>query len=136
MNLRAGALRSASLIVIALTAACASFGAPSIPAVAGEYEGSINVQGQSISGGLTIEQAGTELQAVFVAPELSLRAEGSGSVDSDGNVRMTLQYDLQCPGEAQLAGSLNDAGTELSGRLDAGDCTGDISGTFSFRRAG
>lgn len=137
MTFRAVPLRGVLILALStLLVGCASFGAPSYPTVAGEYEGSLSVQGQAIDGELSIEQAGNALQAVFIAASLGLRAEGEGFVDTDGAITLTLQYDLQCPGTARLSGNLNDEGTEITGRLDANDCTGDISGTFVFRREG
>lgn len=137
MTFRVGVIRSAiAFILVTLVSACASMGSPSFPSAAGDYEGSISFQGQSIPGTLEIQQAGSELQAVFRAPSFGLTAEGAGSIDSDGNIVMRLQYDLQCPGVAELTGVFQDGGQRLSGRLDAGDCTGEIAGTFSFTREG
>ncbi len=137
MTFRAGALRGViALTLVTVVSACASVGGRSFPSAAGEYEGSISFQGQSVPGTLEIEQAGSKLNAVFRAPSFGLRAEGQGSIDSDGNVEMRLQYDLQCPGVATLTGELDKDGQGISGRLDAGDCTGEIAGTFSFTRQG
>jgi hypothetical protein len=126
------ALGSAALISLG---ACATFlGGPSYPAVEGSYRGGVSVEGQGIDGTLEIVQDGAELNVVFDSPSFGLTADGDGTVAEDGTARVFLDYDLQCPGRAELVGEFTDDGTRFSGRVVAVDCTGEISGTFSFRR--
>ncbi len=105
-----------------------------LPDVSGAWTGYLSVEGQGLDGTLQIEQDGGELSVVFEAPDFGLRAEGAGSVSAEGEVAVTLEYDLQCPGTAELAGLRSDDGLVLDGSLSASDCTGSSAGSFSFRR--
>ncbi len=131
-GLVAGSLTAAVLVSLS---ACAVFGGgPAYPSVAGAYNGGVSVEGQAIDGTLEIVQEGPDLTVVFDAPSFGLTAEGDGSVGVDGEARVFLDYDLQCPGRAELVGEFTDEGTRFAGRMVAVDCTGEINGTFSFRR--
>ena len=123
-----------SLLVLPVFAACASGPpAPAYPSVAGEYTGGISVEGQGINGVLTIDQMEGELSIFFDAPSFGLAAEGDGLVAEDGSARARLSYDLQCPGQAEMVGQFTPEGV-FNGTITATDCTGQIGGTFSFRR--
>ena len=105
-----------------------------MPQVAGEYGGAVMVQGQEIPGSLIVTQRARRLVVVFEAPPLGLSARGAGAVEADGTARITLNYDLQCPGEAELVGQFSGEGSVFQGEIVARDCTGEIPGTFSFSR--
>lgn len=120
--------------VLTLLVGCASMGGPSYPSVAGEYTGGVSVEGQGIDGTFEIVQDGPQLQAVFDAPSFGLMAEGEGTLAEDGSARIFLDYDLQCPGRAEMVGNFTADGTRFSGTIAAADCTGEIGGTFSFSR--
>jgi len=123
------------MIAVLVVAGCATVGSgPSFPEVAGTYTGGVSVEGQGIDGTLEVLQAGAELQVVFDAPSFGLSAEGSGTLNPDGTARVFLDYDLQCPGRAEFVGRFAADGTGFSGNVMAADCTGEIGGTFSFRR--
>lgn len=107
---------------------------PPPPDVSGAWSGYLSVEGQGLDGTLQVEQDGSVLSVVFEAPGFGLRAEGAGQVSANGEVAVTLEYDLQCPGTAQLAGLRSDDGLVLDGSLTASDCTGSSAGSFSFRR--
>ena len=127
-------LRSvATGLVLASLGGC-FLGGGSLPAIGGQYEGEVTVQGQGIPGSLALEQSGADLTATFAAPSFGLMAKGEGSVQSDGTISLELSYDLQCPGAAELSGSVSPDGRRLEGTIDASDCTGDVTGTFRFER--
>lgn len=108
--------------------------APELPDLAGSWRGSVNVEGQGIDGSLTLRQDGSQLEAVFLAPAFGLRATGDGTVSAEGAVTITLSYNLQCPGEAIMAGQASTELDRLEGNIDAGDCTGSMRGSFRFTR--
>jgi hypothetical protein len=121
--------------LILLSGGCATAGVPDAPPdVEGEYKGAMLVQGQEIPGTLDVTQSNRRLSAVFEAPALGLSARGGGEVQVDGTARITLTYDLQCPGEAVMVGQFSRDGTLFQGEIVARDCTGEIPGTFSFAR--
>lgn len=125
----------AALLALSFTAACATLGGgPSYPEVAGTYTGGVSVEGQGIDGTLDVTQDGPDLSLVFDAPAFGLVAEGSGTVAEDGTARAFLDYDLQCPGRAEMVGSFSEDGATFSGNITAVDCSGQVGGTFSFRR--
>lgn len=142
-------LRSATLVATLVFAACSGGGtagpvgagaaaspapAPAIPDVSGEWSGFVSVEGQGIDGTLVLEQDGESLDAVFQAPSFGLAAEGTGTVSADGRVAIELTYNLQCPGQARMAGDLSADGMAMDGQLEAGDCTGSMLGSFRFTR--
>ena len=106
----------------------------SYPDVEGRYEGTVVVEGQSIPGSLELAQDGGSLSAVFDSPSLGLQATGSGQVSPEGEARIQVDYNLQCPGVAQLAGDFGDGGATFRGNVTASDCTGDLAGVFDFSR--
>lgn len=116
------------------TSAPAEPAGPAYPQLAGDWTGSITFDGQAIPGTLQVTQTGPDLDGTFRAPELDLVTSGSGAVLPDGSLSMTLTYNLQCPGSATMTGSLSTDGMQMSGTLLASDCTGEISGSFRFRR--
>ncbi len=129
-----------TLMILLLTSGCASAGGssesagPSFPQVAGEWTGSISVQGEAVPGTFLITQTGADLEGTFRAPALELVASGSGAVLPNGSLSMSLSYNLQCPGTATMTGALSTDGTQISGRLLASDCTGNLDGSFRFSR--
>lgn len=125
-----------TVIVLALLASgCAAirFGATA-PDVSGSWEGSVVVDAQRIPGTLTVEQEGRVLDLGFVAPEFELNAQGTGEISEEGELWMDLSYNLQCPGNARLEGRISEDANRMSGTLEAVDCTGTVTGTFSFTR--
>lgn len=105
-----------------------------LPDVSGTWSGYVTVEGEGLDGTLRIQQDGPALSAVFEAPALGLVAEGEGRIDADGSLRITLGYDLQCPGSAEMEGRRAEDGLVLEGTLRASDCTGTTGGSFTFRR--
>lgn len=104
------------------------------PDVSGTWSGYVTVEGEGLDGTLRIQQDGPVLGAVFEAAALGLVAEGEGRIAADGSLRITLGYDLQCPGNAELEGRRAEDGLVLEGTLTASDCTGTTGGSFTFRR--
>lgn len=126
---------AAALLTVGFAAACATLGGgPSFPAVEGTYAGGVSVEGQGIDGTLDVMQDGPELSVIFEAPAFGLVADGAGTLEEDGTARVFLDYDLQCPGRAEMAGSFSEDGTTFSGSITAADCSGQMGGTFSFSR--
>lgn len=129
-------LRTGVLLVLALTVgACSAirFGGPDHD-MSGTWQGSVTIQDQRIPGSLSVEQDGFILQAGFAAPDFDLNATGEGELDDDGDVRLDLVYNLECPGTAVLEGTLSDDDTLFTGSIEATDCTGAITGSFRFTR--
>jgi len=133
--------RVLSLLLISSLAACATVGGggsgdsgPSYPQLAGEWSGSITVGGEQIPSTLEVTQTGADLLLVTRVAALGLTTEGQGTVLPDGGMRGSFSYNLECPGEAELVGSLSSDGTTLGGTILASDCTGDLEGTFRYRR--
>lgn len=133
---RRSARIAVGLTLAVLTSACSAirFGGDSIPDVAGEWVGSVSVEGAALDGTLTIVQSGEDLDVSFSAPSFGVTAEGEGEVEDDGSVWLELDYDLECPGVARFEGTFTDDATRLAGVLEASDCTGSQGGTFSFTR--
>lgn len=102
--------------------------------LAGSWEGSFTAEGQRMPGTLEVRQSGRALEVFFVSPGFDLEAAGEGEVDDEGSFWLELDYDLQCPGNALLEGTVSDDRAGLSGTLEATDCTGTVSGSFSFGR--
>lgn len=134
MSPRRPAVLAAFVSLLATTACATLGGGPSFPLVAGNYTGGVTVEGQGIDGTLRVTQEGPELGLVFDAPSFGLSAEGTGTLQEDGSARVFLDYDLQCPGRAEMVGTFTEDGTRFSGSITAVDCTGEIGGTFSFQR--
>jgi len=131
--------RFAALVLLAAVAGCATVGGgadagPTFPELSGEWSGSVTIGGQQIPSTLEITQEGADLQLLTRVPDLGLITRGEGSVLPDGRMRGSFSYNLECPGDADLVGSLTSDGTVLSGTLLASDCTGDLEGTFTYRR--
>lgn len=136
----------ASLLFVVLAAACSSGGSagpmggpspepePAIPDISGQWSGFVSVEGQGIDGTLVVEQDGSVIEAVFQAPSFGLSAEGTGSITPEGEVELSLLYNLQCPGEARMDGDLSEDGLSIDGQIEAGDCTGSMMGSFRFTR--
>lgn len=108
--------------------------APAVAQVGGSWVGSVTVEGQAIDGTLELTQDGAALQAQFSAPAFGLSAAGAGRVLAEGKVEIRLDYNMQCPGAADMDGTLSSDGKLLSGVLRATDCTGQMVGAFDFRR--
>lgn len=109
---------------------------PSYPQVAGPWMGSLQIGGNGFNSMIDVRQMGPDLRLTIEIPALDLVTTGMGTVMPDGTFRASFMYELECPGEAQLIGEVTQAdGTILSGRLLAGDCTGDLRGTFRYGRS-
>lgn len=100
----------------------------------GTWEGRVEAGGTPIEGALSIEQTGSTLVASFASPALGLLAEGDGFLEEDGDVVLEMEYDLECPGRATLDGRVSEDGDTLRGTVDASDCTGSMTGSFTFTR--
>ena len=105
-----------------------------VPDVAGGWSGFLSVEGQTLDGTLEIDQTGPVLIIRFDAPGFGLTATGEGSMDADGALSADLAYETQCPGVARLQGQRASDGLVLEGSLRAEDCTGQIVGSFAFKR--
>ena len=129
--------RGSRLVVAALalvTWGCATFGGSGVPQVAGHYRGAVVVEGQTIEGELEVVQVGPALTVIFQAPAFNLRATGDGQLQDDGSARLQVEYDLQCPGVAEMSGDFVDDARVFRGSLVATDCSGELAGTFEFSR--
>lgn len=131
---RAARFATFASLAFALTACSAiRFGSDElVPDVAGSWIGSVEVEGGSLPGRLTLVQENRRLEASLTADDLGLTAAGRGEVDPDGNVELDLRYAMECPGTAALRGRLE--GGRLVGSMRASDCTGTYEGRFAFRR--
>ena len=109
-------------------------GGTSYPDVDGRYQGTVVVEGQAIPGTLDLVQDGPALGVVFDAPSLGLQARGTGRVSEDGAARARVEYNLQCPGVAELNGDFGADASTFRGSVTASDCTGELSGVFDFSR--
>jgi hypothetical protein len=125
--------RIAVAVLPMLLAACLG-GGVSYPEVEGRYQGTVVVEGQSIPGSLELVQDGGSLDAVFDAPSLGLQARGTGQVSPEGEARLQVEYNLQCPGVAELSGDFGAEAATFRGNVVASDCTGELSGVFDFSR--
>ena len=105
-----------------------------VPSLGGAWTGFLSVDGENLDGTLEIQQTGSELTMVLVAPGFDLTASGTGRVGRGGDITADLRYETQCPGVARLRGSLEADGLAISGPLTVEDCTGSASGTFLFNR--
>lgn len=103
-------------------------------AVGGSWNGIWEIDGQRIEGTLTLRQTGSDLDATFASAALGSDAVGTGMVGEGDSVRLTLNYNVACPGTAELTGELRQQGALLGGSLVASDCTGRATGTFAFTR--
>lgn len=121
-------------LTFALTACSAiRFGSDEpVPDVAGSWVGSVEVDGGSQPGRLTLVQENRRLEASLTVDDLGLTATGRGEIDRDGDVELDLRYATECPGTAALRGRF-EAG-RLTGSMRASDCTGTYEGRFAFRR--
>jgi hypothetical protein len=119
--------------LLLLTACASAPSEPPIAQVAGNYSGSINIQGQTLFGNLNLTQEGAAVTAQFSLPDIALSARGEGTATESG-VRLEVPYTLMCPGTAVFNGSLEEDGRTLSGNLTATDCDGSSNGTFRFIR--
>ncbi len=108
---------------------------PSYPQIGGPWMGALQIEGEGFNSMLEIEQLGPVLQLVIEIPALDLVTAGRGNIMPDGTFRASFTYELECPGEAELIGEAStDGEMVLSGTLLAGDCTGDLRGTFRYSR--
>ena len=124
----------ASLLLVGASACAALGGGPDYPEVAGHYAGVVVVEGQTIEGELEVVQVGPALTVIFQAPSFNLRALGDGQLQADGSARLQVEYDLQCPGVAEMTGDFTEGARNFRGSLVATDCSGELAGTFDFAR--
>jgi len=125
----------AALVLVA--AACAR-NAPEPPApaavqFAGEYMGSLSVEGNLLPASLSITQEGANLRLRFSVSDLGVATEGTGVVHDD-RFSASVPYEINCPGEASFEGRVEEDGRTLTGSLSARDCDGTMTGTFRFSR--
>ena len=98
--------------------------------LSGQYEGVLRLEGDDIDGRLTINQDGGRVNAML-STEVGIAAEGRGTLE--GTVlRIELDYGSECEGTLKLAGQAIQGGTRLAGTVEAEDCTGPATGSFSF----
>lgn len=129
--------RTAAAVAVLLASACATSGPPQ-PAVAdlaGQYTGTVSVEGQTLYGSLEITQEGPALELRFSFPDVALTARGEGTAHATGFTG-EVSYTLTCPGVATFEGTLDPEADRLAGTVRATDCDGTISGTFRFTRSG
>lgn len=124
------------VLLLPLLAGCSAirFGAAPAPDMQGTWTGGFEIQSQRVEGSLAIEQDGARLEAAFTSPAAGIVAEGRGEVTPGGEAWIVFSYDLECPGTARVEGRLDDERSLFSGAMEARDCTGVASGTFTFRR--
>jgi len=94
----------------------------------------LEVEDQEIVGVLTLSQRGRDLGVMFSSTGLIGHVTGSGIIENGGQVRLELEYNVQCPGTIVLYGAIIDQHTRLRGSVTATDCTGDAEGVFVFAR--
>jgi hypothetical protein len=134
------------LIAISLVvmSACARTGAeppspePPAPAsiqLAGDYTGSLTVEGNLLRASLSVLQEGANLTLQLSVSDLGAVARGTG-VAHDDRFSASVPYEINCPGEASFEGRVEEDGRVLSGSLTARDCDGTMNGTFRFSRQG
>jgi hypothetical protein len=126
--------RSVMLAALLAAGGCSLISRAPAPAtdLSGRYEGVLRLEGDDIDGGLTIEQDGGRVNATL-ATEVGIAAEGRGTLE--GTVlRIELDYGAECEGTLKLAGQALEGGTRLAGTVEAEDCTGPATGSFSFSR--
>jgi hypothetical protein len=131
------AMRLMVAALVLVTAACTR-GAPEPPApasvqLAGDYTGSLSVEGNLLPASLTIMQDGANLRLQLSVPDLGASAQGTGVAHAD-RFSASVPYELNCPGEASFEGRLEEDGRVLTGSLTARDCDGTMTGTFRFSR--
>jgi hypothetical protein len=100
--------------------------------LSGSYSGVLRLEGDDIESDFTIEQEDGRIHA-SLSTDVGLTAEGSGRLE--GTVlRVRLGYDSSCAGTLELAGQAIDGGARLAGTVEAEDCTGAVTGSFSLAR--
>ncbi len=130
---RRRAICSAALALI-LSAGCAwlGVGTAPLPPQGATYQGYMTIDGQDLW--TTVRLAPYRDQ---VAAELMIRdgpsAAGMGDVDG-ARLYVGLEYTGQCAGRVVLRGEFRAAGSEISGVVQAADCTGNTSGSFLLTR--
>lgn len=103
------------------------------PVPEGRFEGFIEIEGGRVEGTLTLTPSGPlSFEGLFDSSP-DLLARGPGRL-RDRWVRLELSYGGSCPGRMRLDGRWRDEAGELSGSVEASDCTGEAKGTFLFLR--
>ncbi|TVP47317.1 MAG: hypothetical protein EA350_05585 [Gemmatimonadales bacterium] len=124
------------LVLVSASACARSAPEPPTPAaapLAGEYTGSLSVEGNLLPASLTIAQDGVDLRLDLSIPTLGASAQGTGVAHAD-RFSASVPYEINCPGEASFEGRLEEDGRLLTGSLTARDCDGTMTGTFRFSR--
>lgn len=124
-------------LVLVVAASC-GWSAPETPVpaaaqLAGQYTGSITVEGTLLPASLVITQEGADLTIQFSVPDLGAVAQGTGVAHAE-RFSASVPYEINCPGEASFEGRLEEDGRALTGSLTARDCDGTMNGTFRFSR--
>jgi hypothetical protein len=124
------------VLLTVLTSGCQLIGgsdppSPTPGAVRGVvYQGSLTMDGGSISGGLEIIRSGGRVRGALQTTS-GLVADGQGQ--SRGRIlTLELSYGGDCPGVMVLEGEWDEDAERFQGTVTAVDCTGTASGTFSF----
>ncbi len=126
-------LLSSSTLLALLAAGCTMVGrATPVIDLAGEWNGALVLDGQTIPATLRLAQDGEDLDAALTAADIGTLARGAGSL-SERRVSLTVEYEVECPGTAVMVGTVVENGT-LEGTPEATDCTGTVDGGFTFRR--
>ena len=119
-----------TLWVVATGSACSSFTPREAPdAVAGSYTGTLDIGTDRLQGRLHLEQRGHRLTGQLSASGVDAR--GSGEIEGAGFV-LRLDYRTECRGTLTLSGRSTENG-HLVGSVRAEDCTGRVTGSFTFR---
>ena len=117
--------------IILVLGGCALFPSGGVlPSGGGTYQGYIQVEDQELWATMRLAPSGDE-----IAGELRIRegpsAAGMGELDGD-RLFLGLRYAGDCSGQLVLRGDFRNGGEEISGDVQAADCTGQMTGTFTF----
>jgi hypothetical protein len=99
----------------------------------GAFGGFLEIEGGRVEGTLTLTPSGPLSFDGLFESSPDLTARGPGRL-RDRWVRLELSYSGSCPGRMLLDGRWEEAEGNLTGSVEASDCTGIAKGTFLFRR--
>ena len=95
------------------------------------YQGHLDMDGGRIQAALELRrEAGRTVRCAFQGIS-GLLAEGQGTLRGE-ILTLVLTYGGDCPGQMTLEGSWDQENKVYDGTVEASDCTGRSSGTFSF----
>ena len=99
--------------------------------VGGEYRGYLWVEGDPVSGSLTLTPRGSRVSA-RLASEAGVSGSGEGTLAGEELV-LRIPYRTTCDGTIVLEGDVSSDGIRFVGTFTADDCTGSTAGRFDFR---